>query len=144
MYKTFSGEKGDTVGPGSYEIEKPNNWHKTGTEWSKLKVQRDFNKKDKTGKNNSTCFSSTNYSDTGKTNTKNSFYSPNSTTNNFNENKLKELKISIELGYIYQTKIFLFLTHKYMKSQFVTSSFRSSLRAQIATSNRLTTPILNL
>ena len=86
MYKTFSGEKGDTVGPGSYEIEKPNNWHKTGTEWSKLKVQRDFNKKDKTGKNASTCFSSTNYSDTGKTNTKNSFYSPNSTTNNFKEN----------------------------------------------------------
>jgi hypothetical protein len=86
MYKTFSGEKGDTVGPGSYEIEKPNNWHKTGTEWSKLKVQRDFYKKDKTGKNSSTCLTSTNYSETGNTNTKTSFYSPNSTTNNFNEN----------------------------------------------------------
>ena len=86
MYKTFSGEKGDTVGPGSYEIEKPNNWHKTGTEWSKLKVQRDFYKKNKTGKNSSTCLTSTNYSDNGNTNTKTSFYSPNSTTNNFNEN----------------------------------------------------------
>ena len=32
MYKTFSGEKGDTVGPGSYEIEKPSNWRKTGTD----------------------------------------------------------------------------------------------------------------
>ena len=86
MYKTFSGEKGDTVGPGSYEIEKPNNWHKTGTEWSKLKVQRDFYKKSKTGKNSSTNLTSTNYSDTGNTNTKTSFYSPNSTSNNFNEN----------------------------------------------------------
>ena len=93
MYKTFSGEKGDTVGPGSYEIEKPNNWHKTGTEWSKLKVKTDFYKKNKTGKNSSTCLTSTNYSENGFTgntntynNTRNSFYSPNSTTNNFNEN----------------------------------------------------------
>ena len=93
MYKTFSGEKGDTVGPGSYEIEKPNNWHKTGTEWSKLKVQRDFFKKSKTGKNSSTNLTSTNYSETGNTNTKTSFYSPNSTTNNFNEkNTLKEME----------------------------------------------------
>ena len=86
MYKTFSGEKGDTVGPGSYEIEKPNNWHKTGTEWSKLKVKRDFYQKSKTGKNSSTCLTSTNYSETGNTNTKNSFYSPNITANNFNKN----------------------------------------------------------
>ena len=86
MYKTFSGEKGDTVGPGSYEIEKPNNWLKTGTEWSKMKVQRDFFKKNMKGKNISTNFSSTNYSDTGNNNTKNSFYSPNSTANNFQEN----------------------------------------------------------
>ena len=77
MYKTFSGEKGDTVGPGSYEIEKPSNWRKTGTEWSKLKVERDFYKKPKTGKNSSTCLTSTNYSETGN-NTKNSFYSPTS------------------------------------------------------------------
>ena len=86
MYKIFSGEKGDTVGPGSYEIEKPNNWHKTGTEWSKMKVQRDFFKKTNLGKNSSTNLTSTNLSDTGNTNTKNSFYSPNSTTNNFKEN----------------------------------------------------------
>ena len=78
MYKTFSGEKGDTVGPGSYEIEKPSNWRKTGTEWSKLKVERDFSKKPKTGKDSSTCLTSTNFSETGN-NTKNSFYSPLST-----------------------------------------------------------------
>ena len=82
MYKTFSGEKGDTVGPGSYEIEKPDNWRKTGTEWSKLKVERDFNKKIKTAKSTSTYLSSTNYSDTWN-NTKNSFYSPTQT--NFNK-----------------------------------------------------------
>lgn len=41
MYKTFSGEKGDTVGPGSYEIDKPNYWHRTGTQWSKFKTQRE-------------------------------------------------------------------------------------------------------
>ena len=75
MYKTFSGEKGDTVGPGSYEIEKPSNWRRTGTEWSKLKVERDFNKKIKTGKDSSTCLTSTNFSEAGN-NTKNSFYSP--------------------------------------------------------------------
>ena len=86
MYKTFSGEKGDTVGPGSYEIEKPSNWRKTGTEWSKLKVERDFNKKSKTAKTSSTCLTSTNYSET-KNNTKNSFYSP---TNN---NSVKNLNI---------------------------------------------------
>jgi hypothetical protein len=85
MYKTFSGEKGDTVGPGSYEIEKPNNWLKTGTEWSKLKVERDFYKKNKMAKNASTCFSSTNYSE-NNTNTKNSFYSPDTTQNNFKDN----------------------------------------------------------
>ena len=78
MYKTFSGEKGDTVGPGSYEIEKPTNWRRTGTEWSKLKVERDFYKKAKTPKNSSTCLTSTNYSETGN-NTKNSFYSPMNT-----------------------------------------------------------------
>ena len=87
MYKTFSGEKGDTVGPGSYEIEKPSNWRKTGTEWSKLKVERDFNKKIKTGKDSSTCLTSTNYSETGN-NTKNSFYSPT------NANSIKKLNFT--------------------------------------------------
>lgn len=57
-YKTFSGEKGDTVGPGTYEIEKPNNWLKTGTSWSKLRTVRDCNKNDF-----STSLSTTNYSE---------------------------------------------------------------------------------
>lgn len=45
MYKTFTGEKGDTVGPGSYELDVPSHWHKTGTEWSKLKEERSQIKK---------------------------------------------------------------------------------------------------
>ena len=87
MYKTFTGEKGDTVGPGSYEIEKPSNWRRTGTEWSKLKVERDFIKKAKTPKNSSTCLTSTNFSE-NNTYTKNSFYVP---TNN---NSIKQYNLT--------------------------------------------------
>ena len=29
MYKTFSGEKWDMVGPGNYDISLPEEWHKT-------------------------------------------------------------------------------------------------------------------
>jgi len=67
MYRTFTGEKGDTVGPGSYEIEKPNNWHKTGTSWSKFRVVRDCNKN--LNKNDfSSSMTTTNYSDAKKNN----------------------------------------------------------------------------
>ena len=34
-FKIFSGEKNDAVGPGSYEINLPEIWRKTGTCWSK-------------------------------------------------------------------------------------------------------------
>ena len=34
-FKIFSGEKNDAVGPGSYEINLPEIWRKTGTSWSK-------------------------------------------------------------------------------------------------------------
>lgn len=86
MYKTFSGEKGDTVGPGSYEVEKPTNWHKTGTEWSKMKVMRDFYKTNKSEKNISTCLTSTNASENGQNNTRFSFYKGNNTDTNFRDN----------------------------------------------------------
>ena len=70
MYRTFTGEKGDTVGPGSYEIEKPNNWHKTGTSWSKFRVVRDCNKN--LNKNDfSSSMATTNYSDFKKNNNNN-------------------------------------------------------------------------
>ena len=46
MFRTFTGEKGDTVGPGTYEIEKPSNWLKTGTSWSKSRSVRNCNKND--------------------------------------------------------------------------------------------------
>ena len=58
MYKTFTGIKDDTVGPGSYEIEKPDNWLKTGTSWSKLRSVRDCNKNDF-----SSSLATTNYSE---------------------------------------------------------------------------------
>ena len=64
MYKIFTGEKGDTVGPGSYDIERPNNWLKTGTEWSKFRVRRDYNlKKNENEKNNCMSMNSTRYSE---------------------------------------------------------------------------------
>ena len=62
MYKTFTGEKGDTVGPGSYELEKPNDWLKTGTSWSKLKTIRDCYK------TNSSCMTTTYNSESKKSN----------------------------------------------------------------------------
>ena len=69
LYRTFTGEKGDTVGPGSYEIEKPKDWLKTGTTWSKFKSVRDCNKNININ-DFSSSFTTTNYSETKK---KNSF-----------------------------------------------------------------------
>ena len=43
-FKIFSGEKNDAVGPGSYEINLPKEWRKTGTSWSKYLVKKDTNK----------------------------------------------------------------------------------------------------
>ena len=110
MYKTFTGEKGDTVGPGSYEIEKPSNWRKTGTEWSKLKVERDFNKKAKTPRNSSTCLTSTNYSENGNTNninttnTKNSFYLPTNSNRTFNHYNLTSNETETNQNFIKTNK----------------------------------------
>jgi hypothetical protein len=36
FYRTFTGDKDDMVGPGNYELCLPEQWHKTGTEWSKF------------------------------------------------------------------------------------------------------------
>ena len=67
MYRTFTGEKGDTVGPGSYDIEKPNNWLKTGTSWSKLRSVRDCNKNN-INNDFSTSATTTNFSESKKNN----------------------------------------------------------------------------
>lgn len=40
QFKFFSGEKGDTVGPGTYDVDFPEKWKQTGTNWSKSKVYR--------------------------------------------------------------------------------------------------------
>ena len=40
LYKTFSGEKGDSVGPDAYEIEKKNNLYKTRPNWTLSKEIR--------------------------------------------------------------------------------------------------------
>ena len=87
MYKTFTGEKGDTVGPGSYEIEKPNNWLKTGTTWSKLRSVRDCNKNDF-----SISISSTNFSES-KNNMSNNIKSVISGRNNQNYSYQKSYEL---------------------------------------------------
>ena len=97
MYKTFTGEKGDTVGPGSYDIERPNNWLKSGTEWSKFRVTRDsYLKKNENEKNNGMSMTTTRYSENfGKTKfNNNNNYEISSKTmynnyNNLNKNQIK-------------------------------------------------------
>ena len=44
-FKIFSGEKNDAVGPGSYEINLPEIWRKTGTCWSKYLCEKEPLKK---------------------------------------------------------------------------------------------------
>ena len=44
-FKIFSGEKDDAVGPGSYEINLPELWRKTGTCWSKYLCEKEPLKK---------------------------------------------------------------------------------------------------
>ena len=44
-FKIFSGEKNDAVGPGSYEINLPELWRKTGTCWSKYLCEKEPLKK---------------------------------------------------------------------------------------------------
>ena len=51
-FKIFSGEKNDSVGPGSYEINLPEIWRKTGTCWSKYLCEKEsFKKRPKSGDN---------------------------------------------------------------------------------------------
>ena len=53
-FKIFSGEKSDAVGPGSYEINLPEDWRKTGTSWSKYLVKKNSLKlRPKSGLSNS-------------------------------------------------------------------------------------------
>lgn len=40
FYRISGGDKSDSVGPGSYELEFPNDWHRTGSQWSKMKGER--------------------------------------------------------------------------------------------------------
>ena len=39
-YKHFKGDERDCVGPGSYQIDNPSQWHKQGPSWSKMKASR--------------------------------------------------------------------------------------------------------
>ena len=87
LYRTFSGEKGDTVGPGTYEIEKPNNWLKTGTSWSKLRSIRDCNKTDFSNSISNT----TNYSESKKNNINNIKSRASEKSKEFNSTKSFDL-----------------------------------------------------
>ena len=87
LYKTFSGEKGDTVGPGTYEIEKPSNWLKTGTFWSKLSSIRDCNKTDFSN----SISTATNFSESKKNNFNNIKSKVSERSKEFNKTKSFEL-----------------------------------------------------
>ena len=39
----FRGDKKESVGPGSYDLDNPKNWLKNGTSWSKMKVPKALN-----------------------------------------------------------------------------------------------------
>ena len=39
-FKKFSGDNKESVGPGTYQIDDPEHWHRTGTAWSKMKSAR--------------------------------------------------------------------------------------------------------
>ena len=39
----FRGDKKESVGPGSYDLDNPKNWLKNGTSWSKMKVPKSLN-----------------------------------------------------------------------------------------------------
>ena len=39
-------ENEEKLGPGSYDVDNPNSWFRTGTSWSKMKVEREMNIKE--------------------------------------------------------------------------------------------------
>jgi hypothetical protein len=39
-FKKFNGDNKESVGPGTYQIDDPEHWHRTGTAWSKMKSVR--------------------------------------------------------------------------------------------------------
>lgn len=117
MYKTFTGLKGDSVGPGSYEVDCPDTWHKAGTEWSKFKETRDGYKPINSSSNilddnQKISMQTTRYSDnknifgrttmtTFKLEDRNTVYSiiSNDIKNDQNLNKIKENEVYIGSNY---------------------------------------------
>ena len=89
LYKTFSGEKNDMVGPGNYELEIK--WNSTGTQWSKFKTNRIID-----------------YSSSSDKIQKKIIDSLNKTHNNgFNNSNFEKKKMLILLN-IYKTVLFIF------------------------------------
>ena len=82
LYKTFSGEKDDSVGPDAYEIEKKNNLYRTRPNWTLSKEVRNcyITNFDNLSKIEAQSLISTNNSDNS-----------NSTFNNFNKSNLVSL-----------------------------------------------------
>ena len=48
----FRGDKKESVGPGSYDLDNPQIWLKNGTSWSKMKSAKAMNKYNKNQKSN--------------------------------------------------------------------------------------------
>ena len=59
-FKKFSGDNKESVGPGTYQIDDPEHWHRTGTAWSKMKSARmstsTISTRPQTGNNNNIKF----------------------------------------------------------------------------------------
>ena len=84
LYKTFTGEKGDSVGPGSYEIEKKDELYKTRPLWTISKEARNcyITNKDNFSKLETPSLLSTNYNEIS-TNLNNSNLLSSITANKF-------------------------------------------------------------
>lgn len=80
MSKTYSGDKWDMVGPGNYNLNLPEDWHRTGTEWSKYRAYRIEPKKDKSRELKEKILNSI-------TNSKEKNDNPN---DNFDKNKIRQ------------------------------------------------------
>ena len=85
LYQTFTGEKGDTVGPGSYEIEKKNELYKTRPHWTMSKDIRNcyITNWENLSKLESPSLISTNHSDNSNNNFNSSNFLSSITANNF-------------------------------------------------------------
>ena len=96
LYKTFSGEKGDSVGPDAYEIEKKNNLYRTRPNWTLSKEIRNcyITNFDNLSKIEAQSLISTNNSDTFNNFNKSNLLSSIIANNFYIDDKLNAIELS--------------------------------------------------